>query len=188
MPSSPPLPSTRNKREEECACTPLLDVTCFLSERVASHSILLSTVQYLYVHPIVLTWVASPEKRQPPQRILLSSAMVRTQHTLDSYRLELVHLCLGFPSFWFPPLAHSSSIRHFRESWFKTKREIALKHVNNRIMPEMYIKNKHSDINMINKPQIYFIHILNLIMIYVLLIKSPFIFEMKTECTVWTVL
>lgn len=32
-------------------------------ERVASHSILLSTVQYLYVHPIVLTWVALPEKR-----------------------------------------------------------------------------------------------------------------------------
>lgn len=26
----------------------------------ASHSILLSTVQYLYVHPIVLTWVALP--------------------------------------------------------------------------------------------------------------------------------
>lgn len=53
-------------------------------ERVASHSILLSTVQYLYVHPMVLTWVALPEKKKDSnsrEMFLLSIEVVRTQHT-----------------------------------------------------------------------------------------------------------
>lgn len=59
-------------------------------ERVASHSILLSTVQYLYVHPMVLTWVALPEKKKiltpednskSREMFLLSIEVVRTQHT-----------------------------------------------------------------------------------------------------------
>ena len=56
-------------RERECVREALSDCMCqkeredILSEQVASHSILLSTVQYLYVHPIVLTWVALPEKK-----------------------------------------------------------------------------------------------------------------------------
>lgn len=32
---------------------------------IASHSILLSTVQYFYVHPIVLMWVAVPPQKDP---------------------------------------------------------------------------------------------------------------------------
>lgn len=67
------FPSTRRERERQrvrvasmpnCTQKGRTDV---LSMRVASHSILLSTVQYLYVHPIVLTWVALPEKKKKKQ-------------------------------------------------------------------------------------------------------------------------
>lgn len=73
MPFFPFYTQRENERERESVASP--DFTQpkkrkgkkrrLLSERerVASHSILLSTVQYLYVHPIVLTWVALPEKR-----------------------------------------------------------------------------------------------------------------------------
>ena len=49
---------------------------------VASRSILLSTVQYLYVHPIVLPWVVLPGKKKDSNlRGLSPEGTVRTQHT-----------------------------------------------------------------------------------------------------------
>lgn len=56
-------------------------------EQVASHSILLSTVQYLYVHPIVLTWVASPEKREnKKKKILTLKRMISVQRDVSPFQ------------------------------------------------------------------------------------------------------
>lgn len=94
------FPSTRRERERQrvrvvsmpdCTQKGWTDV---LSMRAASHSILLSTVQYLYVHPIVLTWVALPEKKKRSKHQIL---------TLEDDSSP--ERCFSFPVRW---LGHST--------------------------------------------------------------------------------